>query len=1181
MDLVVSGMSLSLQRIPSTSYYAENLVAERDDPPVMVEHPGEVILQAVRSVDAIDHQRLVILHTGAVPEYGSYISQLDELFVDVHLGKTSSPALIDSLKQAEDLVTKDPDLMVVISETTSTGTSAIALSLHKQDSGGLVRLVMPGTRTNEKLSFELGGFSGDLEKEGFKYLGDLSKERSGGRPIRLSAPGAYRQPKESILSLMHLILAIKTKVLPAWNPPQDINSLINLDDSLVVNHQPVPWLATGQYFLRSGVLVGKAQSPGGWQSIQIIDIPSQVDLNELRHIKGVDPYLFIISGKTQTELIDRLDQLESALKERITLPDLALNAYTQYSAGHHELTCCLLAPTREALAHEIQHAKTGVPAGLSSQKEWTSPSGSYFTPQPLGAQEVAFVYPGAFNSYPGMGRGLFFSFPGLQDAALEIIPDLSHSLAEDILYPAGSTETDKNGFYNYPGKLIESGISLSALYTLILERVYGVKPSSAFGYSLGENSMLWANHVWHDARESSNSWQNSNLFTDQLAGKMQVVRDAWEDETLPDHFWDSYILKANADLVMRACEKEDHVSLTIQNTPDEVVIAGEKNACMRIIKDLECHALPMPFNAAMHHPAMKSSQDSFESLFSNPTTPRDDIRFYSAASYDRLTLNQGDLARAMAEMTCDPFDFPKLVNRVYQDGARIFIEVGPQKTCTRWIEKILKGKPHAVIPLNKKYQADLHGIFKVISLLLSHGAELDLTSLFPAPVEKPATQDERPEISTYQAEVPQLHSRQPARVLQFTENLDRISADMAAGHKEFLTQQAVLTRSLTRVLELQARAAGAGTRAKSPSSTLYTRDQIKAFTNGDHRICFGDQFAGFGNRRFPRLPNGPLQLIDRVIQIDGKAGVIQAGSALISEVDLADSAWYKPGKSAKLPHVALMEIALQPCGFLSAYMGSTRGREDQDLYFRNLDGEAKLLFWPNPSKQTITNKVSLISSSNLDDVIIQKYSFELFQGGDLFFGGTSSFGYFPHTMLQNQAGLNGHKSAATWKHENPQNGNWQQIQHSHLGEVDKRKPHLPRVEKVWIAPRGGVNNQGYIYSEEDIPENAWFFQAHFYQDPVMPGSLGVEWMARSLMAAAPQWNIPPNLVWRTKTGSSIRWKYRGQITPDNPGISLEMHLKSITQGPGGWEICADGHLWKDDQRIYQIDNLCLESMAAD
>ena len=99
-------------------------------------------------------------------------------------------------------------------------------------------------------------------------------------------------------------------------------------------------------------------------------------------------------------------------------------------------------------------------------------------------------------------------------------------------------------------------------------------------------------------------------------------------------------------------------------------------------------------------------------------------------------------------------------------------------------------------------------------------------------------------------------------------------------------------------------------------------------------------------------------------------------------------------------------------------MGSIKGRESQDLYFRNLDGEGTLLSWPTSPTKTITNHVRLLSSSALEDVIIQNYSFELSWGGQTFYQGTSSFGYFPLPMLENQSGLDVGQTNRTWQEEN-------------------------------------------------------------------------------------------------------------------------------------------------------------------
>ena len=93
----------------------------------------------------------------------------------------------------------------------------------------------------------------------------------------------------------------------------------------------------------------------------------------------------------------------------------------------------------------------------------------------------------------------------------------------------------------------------------------------------------------------------------------------------------------------------------------------------------------------------------------------------------------------------------------------------------------------------------------------------------------------------------------------------------------------------------------------------------------------------------------------------------------------------------------------------------------------------------------------------------------------------------------------------------------------------------------------------------------------------MPGSLGVETMAAALRTAAVEWGIPRNHAWRIAAGTSLDWKYRGQITPNIPEITIDLHIKSITKKESSWQINGDGQLWKGPKRIYLVENLCLES----
>jgi 3-hydroxymyristoyl/3-hydroxydecanoyl-(acyl carrier protein) dehydratase len=340
-----------------------------------------------------------------------------------------------------------------------------------------------------------------------------------------------------------------------------------------------------------------------------------------------------------------------------------------------------------------------------------------------------------------------------------------------------------------------------------------------------------------------------------------------------------------------------------------------------------------------------------------------------------------------------------------------------------------------------------------------------------------------------------------------------------------------------------------------PQKALYTREQIRAFANGNHRACFGNQYGVFGRRRIPCLPRGELQLMGQVIDLNEPVGSDPSGSTLVSQIDIPIDAWYL-ADTPYLPHFILMEIALQPCGFLSAHLGSILDQPEVDFYFRNLNGEGTLHHWPIQVGSTITNHVELISSIALNESIIQTYNFQLSTGGCIFYTGNSSFGYFPPGMLANQVGLD-------------------------RGNPQSNRAFLPRVKQLWCAPRGGDFQQGYLYLSQDVNPQAWYFQDHFYQDPVMPGSLGVELMARALMSGSQEIFHIPSTSWRIKPRDLTTWKYRGQILPRQSLIQIELHIKDIQEKDSIISASANCSLWKDDIRIYSVENLSIETLPGE
>ena len=124
----------------------------------------------------------------------------------------------------------------------------------------------------------------------------------------------------------------------------------------------------------------------------------------------------------------------------------------------------------------------------------------------------------------------------------------------------------------------------------------------------------------------------------------------------------------------------------------------------------------------------------------------------------------------------------------------------------------------------------------------------------------------------------------------------------------------------------------------SPRSegALMNEKDITTFALDDLSKCFGPEFAVYDGRTVSRQPNTDLQVISRILKIDGERHYFKKPSTCYAEYDVPVDAWYYEQNSAvTMPYSVLMEIALQPCGLLGAYLGSTLKFPDKNLYFRN------------------------------------------------------------------------------------------------------------------------------------------------------------------------------------------------------------------------------------------------------
>jgi 3-hydroxymyristoyl/3-hydroxydecanoyl-(acyl carrier protein) dehydratase len=348
--------------------------------------------------------------------------------------------------------------------------------------------------------------------------------------------------------------------------------------------------------------------------------------------------------------------------------------------------------------------------------------------------------------------------------------------------------------------------------------------------------------------------------------------------------------------------------------------------------------------------------------------------------------------------------------------------------------------------------------------------------------------------------------------------------------------------------------------------------------------------------RVPRLPGPPYHFMSRVVDVSGPPqgalarGEDATGTAVVVEYDVPPDAWFfreaAPSQGATMPFAVLLEVALQPCGFVSSLVGSAL-TTDKPLYYRNLDGNARVHRELGRDCGTLVVKSSLTKSSSSGGMIIQELTFDVtLKDGSPVFDGTTVFGFFPAEALARQVGTGSSPEERARMAERCAGFDVVDLRarpekyfNNALALPDPMLLMIDRVTGYW--PRASKMGLARVRTEKLIDPREWFFQAHFFQDPVQPGSLGVEAMIQALMWLAIEegrgrgMNRPR--FESLATDEPVVWKYRGQVIPENKLVQVELDLISVDEdrATGAVTLRSNASLWCDGTKIYEATGLAL------
>jgi len=715
--------------------------------------------------------------------------------------------------------------------------------------------------------------------------------------------------------------------------------------------------------------------------------------------------LFVVEGENQKTLLDNLDALSThagnCLKESTHIDKTAQSWFSSRPyQGNMACAVSITAKNITDLQTWIQEAKTAILA--NSPKKMNSRGGVCYTPEPVGNKgDIALVFPGSGNHYLGMGKDIGVIWPEIfrdMDAKTnrfrtQLLPEIHmpfRSSWEPEWQEKASKKMLSDSLYMIFGQVVHGGVVANLI------QWFGIKPSAVIGYSLGESAGLFAMGAWPDRDEMLERMLHTDLFSNQLAGPCHAARTIWNIPSDEDVDWTVAVVNRPVDVVKRVISTIEHTRLLIINTPDQCVIGGRKNNISDVINALGCDAVYLKGVVTVHCDALIPVANEYKALHLFPVTCLKNIRFYSCAHGRSYTLTRENAAESILKQALNGFDFNKTINQAYKDGVRIFLETGPNSSCTRMIPQILGSKPHLAVPACVRGENAYITILKFLATLAAECIPFDLSRLYPENTEEETTCGHKtdmlpvsipvggnisvpklPELitaKTYAPETEALKAPKSPLFHEFSEITDQITKNMEAtanAHNTFLEFSSDTGQAIADTFELQTRLLEKiiheDINITSPliSSTdelisackppAFSRDMCMMFATGSVADVLGPEFSIVDTYKARvRLPDEPLMLVDRILSVEGEKGSLVSGK-IITQHDVVAGAWYLDGGHAP---VCISVEAGQADLFLCSYLGIdlvVKGKRTYRLLDATVEFHSTL---PKPA-DTITYEISI------------------------------------------------------------------------------------------------------------------------------------------------------------------------------------------------------------------------------
>lgn len=345
---------------------------------------------------------------------------------------------------------------------------------------------------------------------------------------------------------------------------------------------------------------------------------------------------------------------------------------------------------------------------------------------------VCFLFPGEGAQYPNMLADLCMHYPQVRewfDFFEKIAAQRGAGSRAAIVFPAptslSSEAKQKIEQLLYTTDVAAEAVSAAALGLYELLRDLGINADTALGHSTGENIALVANGVRRLAKR------------EEIAATVVDFNRLYSELDQAGRIVNGTLLTIGAlkpDMRQRLLSNSGRMLVAMDNCPNQLILFGEPGDARGLKEQLSAEGAicaELPFGRAYHTALFKPVADAFRAYYRNAEFGPGHAQLYSAASAGPFPEDAEGIRELACQQWENPVRFTDTIERLYADGVRVFIEVGPSGNLTSFVTDTLRAHGDVIaVSCNSRRKSDVLHLHQTLAQIFAAGVSFKPAALF-------------------------------------------------------------------------------------------------------------------------------------------------------------------------------------------------------------------------------------------------------------------------------------------------------------------------------------------------------------------------------------------------------------------------------------------------------------------